>query len=56
MNVHNVGHEMYVVVGYKNPCHVQAGKPTNHYDLENVVGLVFTNTGWCFCRIARTLI
>lgn len=47
--MHNVGHEMYVGVGYQNPFHVQSGKPTNHYDLENVLGFVFSNTDWWFC-------
>lgn len=44
--MHNVGHELYAEVGYQNPCHVQAGKPTNHYDFKNVLGFVFSNRGW----------
>lgn len=32
------------MVDYKNPYHIQAGRPRNHYDLANVLGFVFSNT------------
>lgn len=47
---------MWVVVGYKNLYHVEAGKPGNHYDLENVWVLFLVKQGWQFYKNAQTMI